>query len=412
MMKITEALEEMMWIVEETMNKSTVRGRRTANKALVQAIDQVGLTDVSELDIKMNMMQVIKQIGIQISNGEWGAYSTNSQKYHTIKAILSDIGVSAITVDMFAKAKTKTLENGDTTKSVQETITIQQVQECMTFIENAWEGNIELKVKGSVVSKLKIARGRLYFHIASSYALRQESIMKLNKVDMTHDSLTYRIMKGEAKGTPVRRSMNNLVWQSYEDYVQLMDNDRQHLFNDASWLSAFTKVVMTNCGVESAMGRHGIHRFRRAFATWAYDSGIVVEKFSPALNHKNTEVTENVYIDLDRKQQVGSQIIDEYQGAFLGIEERLTEVETDMIALSKFVQLNMDSTQVNYDDCSDSHKACLKDCGVTENASLSHVSIDGKAVTDAMEARKEALLPNPSSSLGAGTTFVGLLNEF
>ena len=258
----------------------------------------------------------------------------------------------------------------------------------------------EIKVKGSVVSPRKVAMGNLYLKIAAPYALRQGSIMDLRPSDFTYENLTYRIQKGENKGMPVTRPMNNMTWNAYEQYLTILGHRPEKLFNDASWLSAFVKVVMTEAGVEAHHGRHGIHRFRRALVTWAYNNNKMVEHFSPALDHKNTEVTENVYIDLTRKQQKANQIVLEYQGDHLGLDDRLTQVEQDMAALTKMMRLNVVQKRVSADEFEaydESHKSWLESIGIDQNAALFHVSHDYGKINKEYQQRKELLGRDTSS---------------
>ena len=436
MKTLNELLDENLEVIKLTRNPSTFRGRKVVIKNFKDAFATLGFTSLDDLNSILSMARFTKELGNQIANGEWGSqYSTNSQRYHTGKAILVEIGVEAPSVAVYINAKKNVLSNGSTEVSIQETITSGQIERLMAILDEVMAGR-EIKVKGSVVSPRKVAMGNLYLKIAAPYALRQGSIMDLRPSDFTYENLTYRIQKGENKGMPVTRPMNNMTWDAYEQYLTILGHRPEKLFNDASWLSAFVKVVMTEAGVEAHHGRHGIHRFRRALVTWAYNNNKMVEHFSPALDHKNTEVTENVYIDLTRKQQKANQIVLEYQGDHLGLDDRLTQVEQDMAALTKMMRLNVVQKRVSadeFDAYDESHKSWLESIGIDQNAALFHVSHDYGKINEEYQQRKELLgrdttskkdddddyesgaanystgsgdpPPHSSSSLGAGTTF-------
>ena len=433
---LNELLDENLEVIKLTRNPSTFRGRRVVIKNFKDAFATIGFTSLDDLNSIIKMAHFTKELGNQIVNEEWGSkYSTNSQRYHTGKAILVEIGVEAPSVAVYLNAKKNVLSNGSTEISIQETINPAQTERLMAILDEVMAGR-EIKVKGSVVSPRKVAMGNLYLKIAAPYALRQGSIMDLRPSDFTYENLTYRIQKGENKGMPVTRPMNNMTWNAYEQYLTILGHRPEKLFNDASWLSAFVKVVMTEAGVEAHHGRHGIHRFRRALVTWAYNNNKMVEHFSPALDHKNTEVTENVYIDLTRKQQKANQIVLEYQGDHLGLDDRLTQVEQDMAALTKMMRLNVVQKRVSADEFEaydESHKSWLESIGIDQNAALFHVSHDYGKINKEYQQRKELLgrdtsskkhddddyesgaanystgsgdpPPHSSSSLGAGTYY-------
>ena len=436
---LNELLDENLEVIKLTRNPSTFRGRRVVIKNFKDAFATIGFTSLDDLNSIIKMAHFTKELGNQIVNEEWGSkYSTNSQRYHTGKAILVEIGVEAPSVAVYLNAKKNVLSNGSTEISIQETINPAQTERLMAILDEVMAGR-EIKVKGSVVSPRKVAMGNLYLKIAAPYALRQGSIMDLRPSDFTYENLTYRIQKGENKGMPVTRPMNNMTWNAYEQYLTILGHRPEKLFNDASWLSAFVKVVMTEAGVEAHHGRHGIHRFRRALVTWAYNNNKMVEHFSPALDHKNTEVTENVYIDLTRKQQKANQIVLEYQGDHLGLDDRLTQVEQDMAALTKMMRLNVVQKRVSADEFEaydESHKSWLESIGIDQNAALFHVSHDYGKINKEYQQRKELLgrdtsskkhddddyesgaanystgsgdpPPHSSSSLGAGTLIVAI----
>ena len=125
-----------------------------------------------------------------------------------------------------------------TEKSIQETITAGQIERLMAILDEIMAGR-PIKVKGSYVTPRKVAMGNLYLKIAAPYALRQGSIMDLRPSDFSYENLTYRIQKGENKGVPVTRPMNNMTWDAYEQYLAILGHRPEKLFNDASWLSAF-----------------------------------------------------------------------------------------------------------------------------------------------------------------------------
>ena len=397
---LNELLDENLEVIKLTRNPSTFRGRRVVIKNFKDAFATIGFTSLDDLNSIIKMAHFTKELGNQIVNEEWGSkYSTNSQRYHTGKAILVEIGVEAPSVAVYLNAKKNVLSNGSTEISIQETINPAQTERLMAILDEVMAGR-EIKVKGSVVSPRKVAMGNLYLKIAAPYALRQGSIMDLRPSDFTYENLTYRIQKGENKGMPVTRPMNNMTWNAYEQYLTILGHRPEKLFNDASWLSAFVKVVMTEAGVEAHHGRHGIHRFRRALVTWAYNNNKMVEHFSPALDHKNTEVTENVYIDLTRKQQKANQIVLEYQGDHLGLDDRLTQVEQDMAALTKMMRLNVVQKRVSADEFEaydESHKSWLESIGIDQNAALFHVSHDYGKINKEYQQRKELLGRDTSS---------------
>ena len=122
--------------------------------------------------------------------------------------------------------------------------------------------------------------------------------------------------------------MHSTVWKAYSDYLEVVGD--YPLFTDGSWLSAGVKVSLTQAGVEAPNGRHGIHRFRRAYATFCYHQGIPLVDAAAGLNHADSSTTERVYQDLNTKQQRASQTLSQFADHFLGIPQQLSEMEQQL----------------------------------------------------------------------------------
>lgn len=93
------------------------------------------------------------------------------------------------------------------------------------------------------------------------------------------------------------------------------------MFTDGSWLSAGVKTIMIEAGVEAHNGRHGIHRFRRAFATYCYHNNIPLVDAAAGLNHADSTTTERVYQDINAKQQRASQRLADFADHFTGVSQ-------------------------------------------------------------------------------------------
>ena len=156
---LNELLDENLEVIKLTRNPSTFRGRRVVINSFKAAFTALGFNSLDDINDILNMAHFTKELGDQIANNQWGSkYSTNSQRYHTGKAILSEIGVEAPSVAVYINAKQNVLSNGSTEKSIQETITAGQIERLMAILDEIMAGR-PIKVKGSYVTTTQSSNG-------------------------------------------------------------------------------------------------------------------------------------------------------------------------------------------------------------------------------------------------------------
>ena len=292
----------------------------------LQRASHINLDDVEASTF--SVAHFIQALQEEIQANERGkAYTTLSQQLSQICKILEEIGASRTTTTMIRHAKRRILQHARPVRHQQETITQAQMLDVLHIVNNL-DTDADFAVKGVKTSPRKKAMLRLYLMVAACYALRQQSILNLTREDFNEETFTYQIAKGGRHGEQVVRSMHSSVWEAYSDYLKVVGE--YPLFTDGSWLSAGVKVILTQAGVEASNGRHGLHRIRRAFATYCYHQGIPLEDAAAALNHADSSTTERVYQDINAKQQRASLAMAAFADHFLGIPQQLTELEKQL----------------------------------------------------------------------------------
>ena len=125
---LNELLDENLEVIKLTRNPSSFRGRRVVINSFKAAFTALGFNSLDDINDILNMAHFTKELGDQIANNQWRSkYSTNSHRYHTGKAMLSEIGVEAPSLAVLINAKQNVLSNGSTEKLIQETITSAQI---------------------------------------------------------------------------------------------------------------------------------------------------------------------------------------------------------------------------------------------------------------------------------------------
>ena len=333
---IPELLEKSLKVSKLTQQSSTYRGRKSSVKILLQCFELAEYTTLIELE--KDPLATAKFIGVLkrfiSQNCEGMARSTLSQQYTQMRKILQECGANTTTLTMIKNSKQSVLGDAQSIVYPQETITQSQMTELLNIIEGLSERD-RFHVKGVRTTKRKKAMLRLYVLIACCYALRQGSILGLERMDFNEESFTYRLAKGSRKGEVYTRAMHPIVWQAYTEYLEHIGD--YPLFTDGSWLSAGVKTVMAEAGVEAHNGRHGTHRFRRAFATYCYHNNIPLVDAAAGLNHEDSATTERVYQDINAKQQRASQRLADFADHFTGTSQRLSEFEQQLEAMSPWI---------------------------------------------------------------------------
>ena len=331
-----ELLESSLEVSSLTQDPSTYRGRRTSINLLHRALRRAGYMTLTELEAtNLSVAHFIQALQEEIQTNERGkAYTTLSQQLSQMCKILEEIGASRTTTTMIRHAKRRILQHARPVQHQQETITQSQMLDVLHIVNNL-DTDADFTVKGVKTSPRKKAMLRLYLMVAACYALRQQSILNLTREDFNEETFTYQIAKGGRHGERVVRSMHSAVWEAYSDYLEVVGE--YPLFTDGSWLSAGVKVILSQAGVEAPNGRHGIHRFRRAYATFCYHQGIPLVDAAAGLNHADSSTTERVYQDLNTKQQRASQTLSQFADHFLGIPQQLSEMEQQLEAMTPWM---------------------------------------------------------------------------
>ena len=348
---ITKILEESLQVSRLTQNPSTVRGRKSTIDMILRCIDKSGYKTLAELETSpltiANFIQILRE-DMAVNAAEM-ARSTVSQKYSQMCKIFDEIGAKKITITMLRNSKQRVIQEGGDIIYPQETITQTQVIEVMKIL-NQLQDNDDFEVKGTRTSKRKKAMLRLYLLVAACYAIRQGSILLLTKQDFNEETFTYLLAKGKRHGEPCLRSMHPVVWQAYTDYLEHTNGASDKLFTCGSWLSAGVKDIMLKANVETKNGRHGIHRFRRAWATYCYINNIPLVDAAAGLNHSDSSSTERVYQDINVKQQRASQYMVGFADHFLGVSQRLSDFEQQLEAMSPWMADIFSSGQPVFED--------------------------------------------------------------
>ena len=294
------------------------------------------LSDLEET--KFSVARFIEVLKTMLSTGAWkGARSTISQSLSQMLAILSEIGANSRTISMLRNSKRTILASIQLKTYPQETISHEEMEKLLALID-ALPKRDDFIVKGCVTSLRKRLELRLYLLTAASYALRRGTIMQMIGSDFSQSRLTYRLAKGERSGEQVLRSMNEYVWQAYEEYTNVHPIEKnQRVFVCEDWLSSATKVLMIEAGIEAPNGRHGIHRFRRAFATYCFLNGIPLEYAAAGLNHNDSSTTERVYQDVNVKQQKASEKLEDFAHSFLNMSSRSGRIERELREISPYL---------------------------------------------------------------------------
>ena len=348
---ITKLLEESLLVSRLTQNSSTVRGRKSAIDMILRSFEKSGYQTLADLENStLTIANFIESLREDMAvNAAKMARSTVSQKYSQMCKIFDEIGAKKITITMLRNSKQSVIQKGGVIIYPQETITQTQVIEVMKIV-NQLQDDDDFKVKGTRTSKRKKAMLRLYLLIAACYALRQGTILLLTKQDFNEETFTYRLAKGKRHGEPCLRSMHPVVWQAYTDYLEHIDEASDNLFTCGSWLSSGVKDIMIRANVEAQNGRHGIHRFRRAFATYCYNNNIPLVDAAAGLNHSDSSSTERVYQDINVKQQRASQRLNEFADHLLGVSQRLSEFEQQLEDMSPWMADLFSSGQPVFED--------------------------------------------------------------
>ena len=333
---MAELLQNSLEVSRLTQDPSTYRGRRTSINLLQRALRRAGYLTMDELEAtNLSVAHFIQALQEEIQANEEGkAYSTLSQVLSQICRILEEIGASLTTATMLRNSKQRIIESVDPVRHQQETISQTQMMDVLLILEGL-EDDDEFSVKGVKTTLRKKAMLRLYVMVAACYALRQQSILSLTRQDFTEETFSYRVAKGLRRGEAYSRAMHSSVWEAYSDYLKVVGE--YPLFTDGSWLSAGVKVILTRAGVEASNGRHGLHRIRRAFATYCYHQGIPLEDAAAALNHADSSTTERVYQDINAKQQRASLAMAAFADHFLGIPQQLTELEKQLESMAPWM---------------------------------------------------------------------------
>ena len=326
---LADLLNQSLEASRLTQDPSTYRGRRTSVNLLNRAIQRASYINLEDVEAStFSIAHFIRALQEEIQANERGkAYTTLSQQLSQICKILEEIGASRTTTTMIRHAKRRILQHAQPVRHQQETITQAQMLDVLHIVNNL-EADVDFSVKGVKTSPRKKTMLRLYLMVAACYALRQQSILNLTREDFNEETFTYQIAKGGRHGEQVVRSMHSTVWEAYRDYLKVVGD--YPLFTDGSWLSAGVKVILTQAGVEAPNGRHGIRRFRRAYATFCYHQGIPLVDAAAGLNHADSSTTERVYQDLNTKQQQASQTLSQFADHFLGIPQQLSEMEQQL----------------------------------------------------------------------------------
>jgi integrase len=347
---IEEAIEE---VLARPQSANTMKNmRQVANKLLPLLESQyIGymsqLNEDSELVTKTESMNsLIEVMKVEAELGSLGrTYNTVQSRVSRMRLLLQKAGLNPQMVAMLKDAESViNRASGLRRTQSQATITPEQAQKLIEFGELLSRGELpEVLIQGRTPTACKIAQGHTYTLTSMCYALRHESLMEITWGDVTPQSLIYITGKGNDFPEEHLRTMEPILWT---EIVKLQATWKEQpdstakLFINESWLYAYIRQACEYAGIERTNGRYGLHRARRAFATWCFSTkGINLEDASAGLNHTDTAVTERVYIGLEARQMRGNETLGQFREEFLGLSTEMKAMKADI----KEMKTTMDS---------------------------------------------------------------------
>ena len=327
MTSIEADLLEAVVVVRLTCARSTYNGNRRAAVALMDALRAVGIDSIDELNQnRLAAARLCESIAESVLAGDLGAAaSTVDQRYTTLVGLLRTVGLVGPSLKILQNSKTRFVSLAPNQERKQATITDAQIHELIDRLEALPDR--EDFFAGSVrVSRVSRLRLRLFMYLAMTYNARHESIMGITRADVRPDSCTLVLRKGDAKGIPITREMNGMVWDAYTDLVNEIGPE-EALLTDSSRIYKRIRALMAEVGVEAVNNRYGTHRFRRAWKEWCDTKGVHVSIASAGLNHSSTEITDRVYSDLEARQVAAASAMHVRAQEFDVLRTRLETVE-------------------------------------------------------------------------------------
>ena len=339
--QIEQAIEE---VLARPQSANTMKNmKQVAGKLLpllrdcdIQTMDELN-TDNSILGRTATMNRLIEAMKVEAQAGNLGGtYNTVQSRVSRMRLLLTKAGLVPEVVSMLKDAERQVNRaSGLRRTQSQATITPEQAQRLIEFGERLSLGELpEVKIQGRTPTACKIAQGHTYTVAAMCYALRHHSLMEITWGDVTPQSLIYIVGKGNDFPEEHLRTMEPLLWA---EIVKLQATWREQpastdkLFINESWLYAYIRAACEYAGIERTNGRYGLHRARRAFATWCFTTkGINLEDASAGLNHADTAVTERVYVGLEARQMRGNETLGQFREEFLGLSSEMKAMKEDI----------------------------------------------------------------------------------
>ena len=347
---IEEAIEE---VLARPQSANTMKNMRQVAGKLMPLLDKCEIvylddlnTDETQLGRTAMMNRLIEAMKVESAAGNLGGtYNTVQSRVSRMRLLLQKAGLSPQMVSQLKDAEgVINRASGLRRTQSQATITPEQAQKLIEFGERLSSGDLsEIKIQGRKPSACKIAQGHTYTVAAMCYALRHQSLMGITWDDVTPQSLCYIVGKGNDFPEEHLRTMEPILW---DEIVKLQATWKEQpdstakLFINESWLYAYIREACEYAGIERTNGRYGLHRARRAFATWCFTTkGINLEDAAAGLNHADTAVTERVYVGLEARQMRGNETLGQFREEFLGLSTEMKAMKADI----KEMKTTMDS---------------------------------------------------------------------
>ena len=339
--QIEEAIEE---VLARPQSANTMKNmRQVAGKLLpllrecdIHNMDELN-TDKSTLGRTATMNRLIEAMKVESTAGNLGGtFNTVQSRTSRMRLLLQKAGLDPQMVAMLKDAeKVINRASGLRRTQSQATITPEQAQRLIEFGELLSRGELpQVKIDGRTPTACKIAQGHTYTLTAMCYALRHESLMGLTWGDVTPQSLIFIVGKGNDFPEEHLRTMEPILWTEIcklnATWKEQPDSTAK-LFINESWLYAYIRQACEYAGIERTNGRYGLHRARRAFATWCFTTkGINLEDASAGLTHWDTAVTERVYVGLSARQMRGNETLNQFREEFLGMSTEMASMKEDI----------------------------------------------------------------------------------
>ena len=265
--------------------------------------------------------------------------STVLNRFGNIIRILKILGANKWAVDKLRMMQTEMMDNSGistTDEHVEYIPSLEDVQTIMLKCQPIMNGAEKLVHKDVPLTEERGLQGALFTIIAVAYSVRASTIEAIEWKHINKSTITLFIKKKRGHNPePIVRDLHDPVKEALDIWRQKCTDLEGNIWKNKTDPAKFASSILRQCGIPEKNGRVGVHCFRKAFATYCYSNGIPMEHAAAALGHKDSKVTERVYVGLSAKQQMGNKALNQYFTAFTGLAESLKQMKKTFTTFSK-----------------------------------------------------------------------------